>query len=215
MLPEYDPSFDYLADPEAALVFHSDLHLVVDLQNNLKAQQSAAYARKVIITNLQEAAKTLCYIQEHGYDSREDLEAAFDASNHELTESRSALRASDDRIKVLNEQIHYIGQYFANKAVHNAFLDAKDKKSFREKHSAELDLYNAARKFLKESFPEKVPTLGKLKAERDALIQAKKEKSDRYHSAKAAQKDLYTVRTNVARILDEHKAIEKSKEFVR
>ncbi len=215
MQPEYDPSFDYLADPKAALIFHSDLHLIVELQNNLKAQQSAAYARKVIITNLREAAKTLCYIQEHGYDSREDLEAAFDASNHELTESRSALRASDDRIKVLNEQIHYIGQYFANKAVHNAFLDAKDKKSFRKEHSAELDLYNAARKFLKESFPEKVPTLGKLKAERDALIQAKKEKSDRYHSAKAAQKDLYTVRTNVASILDESKSIEKSKEAVR
>ncbi len=166
----------------------------------------------MIITKLREAAKTLCYIQEHGYDSREDLEAAFDASNHELTESRSALRESDDRIKGLNEQIHYIGQYFANKAVHSAFLDAKDKKRFRKEHSAELDLYNAARKFLNNSFPEKVPTIAKLKAERDALIQAKKEKSDRYHSAKAAQKDLYTVRTNVASILDEPKSIEKTKE---
>lgn len=88
----------------------------------------------------------------------------------------------------------------------------KTKKSFREKHSAELDLYNAARKFLKESFPDKVPTLAKLKAERDALIEAKKEKTDRYHSAKAAQKDLYTVRTNVAKILDEPKVIERSRE---
>lgn len=184
----------------------------MDLQNNLKAQQNAAYARKVIITNLREAAKTLCFIQEHGYDSREELEAAFDASNHELTESRSAVRASDDRIKELNEQIHFIGQYFANKAVHDAFLNAKNKKVFRDAHSAELDLYNAARKFLNNSFPEKVPTLSKLKAERDALIEAKKEKTDHYHSAKAAQKDLYTARTNVARILDESTSIEKSRE---
>ena len=73
-------------------------------------------------------------------------------------------------------------------------------------------MYNAARKFLKESFPDKVPTLAKLKAERDALIEAKKEKTDRYHFAKAAQKDLYTVRTNVARILDEPRAVEKSRE---
>ena len=215
MQPEYDPSFDYLTKPEAALIFRSDLHLVVDLQNNLKAQQSAAYARKVIITNLREAAKTLCFIQEHGYDSRDELEAAFAESNHELSESRSAVRASDDRIKVLNEQIHYIGQYFANKAVHDAFLNAKNKKSFREAHSAELDLYDAARKFLIKSFPDKVPILSKLKAERDALIQAKKEKKDRYDSAKAAQKDLYTVRTNVASILDKPRAVEKSKETVR
>ena len=215
MQPEYDPSFDYLSKPEAALHFRSDLHLVVDLQNNLKAQQNAAYARKVIITNLREAAKTLCFIQEHGYDSLEELEAALKESNHELTESRSAVRASDDRIKVLNEQIHYIGQYFTNKAVHNAFLNAKDKKSFREQHSAELALYNAARKFLKNSFPDMVPTLGKLKAERDALIQARKEKKDRYDSAKAAQKDLFTVRTNVATILDEPRAVERTKEAVR
>ena len=215
MQPEYDPSFDYLSKPEAALHFRSDLHLVVDLQNNLKAQQNAAYARKVIITNLREAAKTLCFIQEHGYNSREELEAAFEKSNHELTESRSAVRASDDRIKELNEQIHYIGQYFANKAVYDAFLNSKNKKSFREEHSAELDLYDAARKYLKNSFPEMVPTLGKLKAERDTLIQAKKEKKDRYDSAKAVQKDLFTVRTNVAMILDEPKVFEKSKEFVR
>ena len=215
MQPKYDPSFDYLADPDAALVFHSDLHLVVDLQNNLKAQQSAAYARKVIITNLREAAKTLCFIQEHGYNSREELEAAFAESNHELSESRSAVRESDDRIKVLNEQIHHIGQYFANKAVHDAFLNAKNKKSFREAHSAELDLYNASRKFLNNSFSEKVPTLVKLKAERDALIQARKEKKVRYDSAKVAQKDLYTVRKNVAKILDEPRVIERSKEAAR
>ena len=215
MQPEYDPSFDYLAKPEAALNFRSDLRLVVDLQNNLKAQQNAAYARKVIISNLREAAKTLCFIQEHGYDSLEDLEAAFAESNHELSESRSAVRASDDRIRVLNEQIHYIGQYFANKAVHDAFLNSKNKKSFREAHSAELNLYDAARKYLKKSFPEMVPTLGKLKAERDALILAKKEKKDRYDSAKAVQKDLYTARTNVERILDEPKVIERSKEAAR
>ena len=175
----------------------------MDLQSNLKAQQSAAYARKVTLSNLREAAKTLCYIQEHGYDSREELESAFEASNHELTATRTALRESDDRIKALNEQIHYIGQYHSNKAVHSDFLNAKDKKSFREKHSAELDLYNAARTFLKKSFPDKVPTISKLRAERDALIQEKKEKTNRYDAAKAAQKDLFTARTNVARILDE------------
>ena len=129
-----------------------------------------------------------------------------------VTASSTALRESDGRIKELNEQIHYIGQYFANKTVHGDFLNAKDKKSFREKHSAELDLYNAARTFLKKSFPDKVPTISKLKAERDALIQEKKEKTNRYHAAKAAQKDLFTARTNVARLLDEPIVFEKSKE---
>ncbi len=52
----------------------SGLRLVTDLQHCLKAQQSKAYAGKVKLTNLQTMAKTLSYIQEHGYNTVEDAE---------------------------------------------------------------------------------------------------------------------------------------------
>ena len=50
---------DYHADPIAILFIRSDLRLVVDLQNCIKAQQSRAYAQKVKISNLQQMAKTV------------------------------------------------------------------------------------------------------------------------------------------------------------
>lgn len=71
---EYDPSYDYHADPVAILYVRSHLRLVVDLQTNIKAQQSAAYARKVKLSNLKEMARTVVYIQEHGYDTVGDLQ---------------------------------------------------------------------------------------------------------------------------------------------
>jgi hypothetical protein len=47
--------YDYHADPIAILYVRSHLRLVVDLQTNIKAQQSAAYAEcfetEQIITN--------------------------------------------------------------------------------------------------------------------------------------------------------------------
>ena len=58
---EYDPSYDYHADPVAILYVRSHLRLVVDLQTNIKAQQSAAYARKVKLSNLKEMARTVVY----------------------------------------------------------------------------------------------------------------------------------------------------------
>ena len=70
---DYNPSYDYHADPVAILYVRSNLRLVVDLQTNIKAQQSAAYARKVKLSNLKEMARTVVYVQEHGYDTREDL----------------------------------------------------------------------------------------------------------------------------------------------
>lgn len=53
-------------EPITLLFVKSDLRLVIDLQNCVKAQQSAAYASKVKLSNLQEMAKTVAYIQEHG-----------------------------------------------------------------------------------------------------------------------------------------------------
>ncbi len=50
---------DYHADPIAILFIRSDLRLVVDLQNCIKAQQSRAYAQKSKISNLQQMAKTV------------------------------------------------------------------------------------------------------------------------------------------------------------
>ena len=66
-----------LEDPFAILFIKSDLRLVINLQDCVKAQQSNAYANKVKISNLKEMARTVAYIQEHGYDTKESLEKSF------------------------------------------------------------------------------------------------------------------------------------------
>lgn len=62
------------ADKSTTPFEKSGLRLVTDLQHCIKSQQSKAYAGKVKLTNLQTMAKTLSYIQEHGYDTMEDVE---------------------------------------------------------------------------------------------------------------------------------------------
>lgn len=59
------------------LFIKSDLRLVVNLQDCVKAQQNAAYANKVKLSNQKEMAKTIAYIQENGYDTRDSLEIPF------------------------------------------------------------------------------------------------------------------------------------------
>ena len=53
-------------DPEAKKrLAESNLRLVVNLQDCVKAQQSRAYAQKVKISNLQQMANTIVYVQQH------------------------------------------------------------------------------------------------------------------------------------------------------
>ena len=200
-LSEYDHNYDYHADPIAILFIRSNLRLVVDLQTNIKAQQSAAYARKVKISNLKEMARTVCYIQEQGYDTREDLAAKLDDVSAKLNEARKTLRATQDRIKELNEQIHFVGQYQAHKSIQGQFLNARNKKKYRQEHRSELDLYDAGVTYIKEHFAGKVPSLKALKAERNQLLQMKDAQSGTYQYFKDYQKELRTASSNVDTIL--------------
>ena len=72
----------------ASVFIKSDLRLVVDLQNCYKAQQSAAYARKVKLSNLQQMAKTVAYIQENGYDTEKDLLHAYHEAQTQTSDMR-------------------------------------------------------------------------------------------------------------------------------
>ena len=53
---DYNPNYDYHADPIAIIYIRSNLRLVTDLQTCVKAQQSQAYAHKVKLSNLKQMA---------------------------------------------------------------------------------------------------------------------------------------------------------------
>ena len=146
-------------------------------------------------------AKTVCYIQEHGYDTREKLTDHLDEITKKLSDARKTLRTTENRIKELNEQIHYVGQYQSRKSVHAQFVKSRNKKQFREAHRSDLELYDAGVKYIKEHFEGKVPSLKSLKAERDQMLQIKDAQYGTYHYFKDYQKELRTVSSNVDAIL--------------
>lgn len=75
-------------------------------------------------------AKTVAYIQEHSYGTRDSLEDSFSEIKSHASSSRKDLKAIEDTLRKLNEQIHYTGQYLANKSVYQQFCKAKNKGFF-------------------------------------------------------------------------------------
>ena len=134
-------------DPMAILFIKSDLRLVVALQTCVKAQQSRAYAQKVKISNLQQMANTIVYVQQHGYDSYDDLKKARDELSAKMSDARNTAKSTDADLKLLNEKIHYLGQYLSTKAAYIAFLQAGNKKMYRSAHQDEIARYEEAFQF--------------------------------------------------------------------
>ena len=208
----YDPNYDYSADPIAILYVRSNLRLVVDLQANIKAQMNDAYAQQVKISNLKEMAKTVCYIQEHGFDNRDELDAAFEDISGKLSESRKTLRATEDHLRELSEHVHFVGMYYANKAVKADFLKTRNKAKYRKEHQAELDAYEKGVQYIKEHFDATVPSLKALKAEKTQYSQMKAAQAKTYQYFKDYQKELQTASSNVDAILGRRRPHDLSKD---
>lgn len=184
--------------------------LIVDLEAIAKAQENPKYAQRVTITNIKEAAKTLLFIEENGIKDREELIALLESAGKDKNEKHEKLKATEARLKTVNLLIKYSGQYYANKKVYSDYLKAKNKAQFRAEHDAEITLYEAARRQLKElSGDEKIPTLQHLKEEKESLTVSKNELYEEYSFARAKQKELQTVVTNVDKVLSEKDRIDR------
>ena len=202
---EATASIDYLSNPIAILYYKSRLRLVIDLQTNVKAMQNQAYARKVKITNLQQMANTIIYVQENGFDTREDLKASLNDTSAKLSESKELISSLSAELKTLNSQIHFTGQYQANKRTYAAFVKSSNKKKFRKEHAAEITAYEEARAWLKDFYPDgKMISLNSLKEKKTDLQEQLNTVQKQVQSLKNYHKDLKIADVNVDKILEFH-----------
>ena len=192
-----------VADPITVLYIKSNLRLVVNLQDCVKAKQSRAYAQKVKISNLQQMANTIVYVQQHGYNSYEDLKKARDELSVKMSDARNTAKSTDADLKRLNEKIHYLGQYLSTKATYKEFLQAGNKKLYRSAHQDEIARYEEAVQFLKRNSTDgTIPTMKNLRAEKEKLLSARTVQYESYTYFKDYYHELQTACRNVDMILE-------------
>ena len=180
----------------------SDLRLVIDLQTCIKAQQSEAYAQKVKLTNLKQMAQTVAYIQEHGYDTRADFNAALTNAESQTSLARKKMKDTEQQLKNVNEQIHFTGQYLAYKDLYAQYRKSHNRNKFYEEHKAELSLYETALRVLKEkSNGQKLPSMKSFYQEKDRLTELREVQRSDFYSHRDQERELKTVDANIDMIL--------------
>ena len=188
--------------PVPFIFIKSNLRLVIDLQTCIKAQQSEAYAQKVKLTNLKQMAQTVAYIQEHGYDTRADFNAALTNAENQTSLARKKMKDTEQQLKNVNEQIHFTGQYLAYKDLYAQYRKSHNRNKFYEEHKAELSLYETALRVLKEkSNGQKLPSMKLLYQEKDRLTELREVQRSDFYSHRDQERELRTVDANIDMIL--------------
>ena len=75
-----------------------EITLRIDLENSIKAQQSAGYAKWAKVHNLKQAARTLNFLTEHGIDDYAALESKVAEISAANDEAAAALKAVERRL---------------------------------------------------------------------------------------------------------------------
>lgn len=109
-----------------------------------------------------------------------------------VEEAQEHLSDLSSKMKDLNAQIHYTGQYFASKPIYAEFLKSKNKKKFRQDHLSEIKSYEEARDWLKAFYLNgKMLSMKILKSQKTEL-----------------QKSIDTQKSVVKQFRDYHKELE-------
>ena len=182
------------------------ISLLIDIENNIKAQQSVGYEHWAKIHNLKQAAKTMNFLTENNIKQYEDLIEKIDGLILDSEQTADSLKQNEKKLSDMAVLIKNISTYQKTKDIHRGYIKAKDKEAYRRKYESSLILYEASGKALKDAGIKKLPELAALQKEYTALQKKKEAIYSDYGKLKKKVKEYQKIKQNVDTILQKEKS---------
>ena len=143
--------------------------LLINIQNNLKAQQSAGYKHWATIENLKRATETLNFLTEHGISSYEEPAERCDGAAAAAARVKADLRATEKEMEWLTLTMKHAATYRQLRPMYDQYRQSRDKEKFLRGHEGEIILFEATARELKRLDAVPLPATQRLRAEMDEL----------------------------------------------
>lgn len=177
-------------------------NLIIDIENNIKAKQSARYVNWARKFNLKLVAETVNYLTENNLLEKADLDKKIADLSDRSAGKKARIKEIEKRVKVLEEQIHDIDVYRKTKPVVEGVPKLFGADKYRHEHEAEFILYAAAEKPLKKSFGGgKIPLIKDLRAEQKKLRAEADKLRNEFSNEKPQLDELKNMRRNIEMFL--------------
>ena len=154
---------------------------LVDIEHNSKVKESEAYMQWAKIHNLQEQSKTFNYMSEHGFLKGVQLDEELAALRIAYDQAKTEVKETEKQLKNVNRSLRLLGQYYRTRKIYQSYRRCSNKKSYKEEHRSELELYDAAVEELKSIYSDgKFPPVQELKKEKSKLMEHESEHYENY-----------------------------------
>jgi hypothetical protein len=179
-------------------------NFLINIQEKLKQGKGAGYAHWARSFNLQEASKTLIFLQEIGVESYDDLIEKSSTVSADFNQRLTRIKEIESRQKEITELQKNIGVYGKTRETYKLYLASNRDPSFYETHRADITLHEAAKRHFDQAGygkDKKLPAINTLKQEWAALEAEKKNLYRGYRELKDRRMKLLMAKDNVQRLL--------------
>lgn len=187
------------------------ISLLIDIQNNIKAQQSARFAHWAKLNNLKQAAKTMNYLTEHGITSYGELENRLAAVTERRDTAHTSIKDTERRIADLSLVMKHADTYRRLKPLYDRYRQSRDKEKFMRSHESGIILFEAAARELKTLGAVPLPSTERMEKELAALTEQKDRLLSEYRAARSEAQEYETIKQNVDALLSVPKEQEQQK----
>lgn len=179
------------------------LSLQIDIQKKLQEGKGAGYERWAKVFNLKQAAEALLYLQEHGIDSYEELDALSADAMAQFNALSQEIKACEARLNEIADLKKAITTYSKTRDVYVAYRQSGYSKKYLAEHESEIAMHKAAQAKFDSLGLEKLPRISELSAEYDQVLAKKKAAYSRYKEARRNMGDLLIAKQNVDLLLSD------------
>ena len=187
------------------------ISLLIDIQNNLKAQQSAGFAHWAKLNNLKQAARTMNFLTEHGITSYAELESRLAAVTGRRDTAHASLKETEARIAELSLVMKHAGTYRRLKPLYDRYRHSRDKEKFLRGHESGIIIFEAAARELKKLGAVPLPSAERMEKELSELTVRKEALLAGYRAARSEAREYETIRQNVDALLSVPKEQEQQR----
>lgn len=183
------------------------INLIIDIQNNIKAQESKGYEHWAKINNLKQASKTINFLTEHNIKTYEELEQAAEKVHTDFEAVSEQIKTAEKQMNDSAVLMKHTDTYNELKPVYEKYKRAKNKSAFEQKYRSEIVLFEAAAKNLKG---KSKLSADELRQNYTALTEQKQGLYQQYKQLKKQAAEMDIIKINVDMIL--HRPKEKERE---
>lgn len=171
--------------------------LLIDIDRNLKAKDSAGYRNWAQKFNAKQMAQTMLFLRENHLIDYSVLTAKAEESARNVQAIQDQLKPIELRLKEISNLQGHIADYAKTKEVFLQYRNTGYSKQFYAQHEKEIEIHRQAKRAFNELSLKKIPTMKMLKQEYAALFADKKRLYKDYRAAKETMKKYVMAKANV------------------